>query len=707
MKNILKSLNKLSALSKALIISGLIFYNPVSSQLDRSIMPESGPAPAIFFGKPNTFKLDNGLTVMVVENSKLPRASASLSFDNPLIFEGEVAGVSSILGEMIGNGTQSISKEKFLEEVDFMGASMSVSGSGAFASSLSRYFPRVLELMADAVLNPLLTQDEFNSQKNLIKESLKTADKDVATAASRVQDLITYGASHPNGEFVSQETLDKSELNDAIDFYNNYASPKNAYLVILGDVNFEEIKERITKLFSAWESKDVVSKSFPKPTNPENTEIIFVDMPNGVQAVVSVINTIDFNKKESDYFSALVANRILGGGGAGRLFNNLREDKGWTYGSYSGVSESYKTKGYFTAQAQVRNEVADSAAIELLKEVDKMRNTLVSDDELSSAKAKYTGNFVMSLEDPSTIASFARNIITQDLPKDYYNGFLEKINSVTKEDVKSAAEKYFLTNKTRVFITGKGSEIIDALDGLKYNGKELKIRYYDKFGNKIEKPNYSVIDNINAEGIVSNYLNLIGGIDRLKEVQSIETLGNANLNMQGQTFALEFYTLKNYQNQSLATVTAGGMIVQKSVFNKYQGYNEVNGQRIPLTDSELDNAFINSALFSELNYDFSKIKLVGTSMVNDQKVYEIKISDNKTEYYSVQSGLKVKEIQTTEVEGNQIVLETTINKYEEVEGVLIPSEINQITPALPIPGGITIKFAKIKLDVKTSDSDFN
>ena len=207
MKNILKNFIKPNALSKALIITGLIFYNPVSSQLDRSVMPESGPAPEIFFGKPNTFKLDNGLTVMVVENSKLPRASASLSFDNPLIFEGEVAGVSSILGEMIGNGTQSISKEKFLEEVDFMGASMSVSGSGAFASSLSRYFPRVLELMADAVLNPLLTQEEFDSQKNLIKESLKTADKDVATAASRVQDLITYGASHPNGEFVSQETL--------------------------------------------------------------------------------------------------------------------------------------------------------------------------------------------------------------------------------------------------------------------------------------------------------------------------------------------------------------------------------------------------------------------------------------------------------------------------------------------------------------------
>ena len=93
--------------------------------------------------------------------------------------------------------------------------------------------------------------------------------------------------------------------------------------------------------------------------------------------------------------------------------------------------------------------------------------------------------------------------------------------------------------------------------------------------------------------------------------------------------------------------------------------------------------------------------------MNDEKVYEIKVTDSKTEYYSIESGLKIKEIETTEVEGNQIVVETTVNEYEEVDGVLIPSEINQVTPALPIPGGITINFNKIKLDVETSDTDFN
>ena len=233
MEKKLNNIFKIKIAKNIILILAIVFTGSLHSQLDRSIVPESGPSPEISFGKPQTFELENGLTVLVVENNKLPRASASLSFDNPLIYEGEVVGVSSILAEMIGNGTQSISKEDFIEEVDYMGASVSVTGSGAFAGSLKRYFPRVLELMASAVLEPLLTQEEFDNQKNLIKESLKTSDKDVSTAASRVQDLITYGPKHPNGEFISQESLDRATLKDAVDFYNNYSSPNNAYLVFI------------------------------------------------------------------------------------------------------------------------------------------------------------------------------------------------------------------------------------------------------------------------------------------------------------------------------------------------------------------------------------------------------------------------------------------------------------------------------------------
>jgi zinc protease len=703
MKKIYKNILKMTVTKNLIVGLAIIFANSLSAQLDRSIVPESGPTPEIFFGKPQTFMLDNGLTVMVVENNKLPRASASLSFDNPLIFEGEIAGVSSILAEMIGNGTQSISKEDFIEEVDFMGASLNITGSGAFAGSLKRYFPRVLELMSQAVLEPLFTQEEFDNQKNLIKESLKTSEKDVSTAANRVQNFITYGANHPNGEFVSQASLDKASFNDAVDFYNNFSSPNNAYLVILGDIEFEEIKEKITELFSSWESKEVVANSFPEPKNPDETEVIFVDMPNGVQSVVTVINTIDFNKKQADYFPALVATRILGGGGAGRLFNNLREDKGWTYGSYSSISESYKTKGLILAQAQVKNEVTDSAAVELLVELDKMRNKLVTDEELMSTKAKYTGNFVMSLENPATIAGFARNIITQDLPEDYYNSFLENINNVTKQDVQNAAQKYFSTNKTRIFITGKGSEILEKIEGIEFNGKKLKVRYFDQYGSEIPRPDYSISDDVTAESVISNYIKSIGGAEKLKSVSSIEIKATANI----QGTVLEMYSLKNNQNQSLMTMTTMGMTLVKSVFNKYQGYNEVNGQRIPLSDEELEQAIINSAIFSELNFDLGNIELVGTSVVNEEKAYEIKITDNKSIFYSAETGLKLKEFESQEVDGNLITGEVFYKEYKEVDGILIPSEINQVSASIPVPGGLTFKTSVIKLNVKTSDSDFN
>ncbi len=703
MKKIYKNMLKLSIAKKIIIALVIILSSSANAQIDRSIMPESGPAPEIFFGKPQTFNLDNGLTVMVVENTKLPRASASLSFDNPLIFEGDIAGVSSILAEMVGNGTQSISKEDFIEEIDYMGASLNVTGSGAFAGSLKRYFPRVLELMASAVLEPLFTQEEFDRQKNLIKESLKTGDKDVATAANRVEGFITYGSQHPNGEFVTQESLDKASLQDAVDFYNNYSSPSNAYLVIIGDVNYDEIKSKVTNLFGSWSSKDVSASSFPSPTNPDETEIIFVDMPNGVQSVVSIINTVDFNKNNSDYFAALVANRILGGGGAGRLFNNLREDKGWTYGSYSGISESYKTKGTVIAQAQVRNEVTDSAAVELLMELDKMKNSFVTDEELNSAKAKYTGNFVLSLENPSTIAGFARNIITQKLPEDYYNSFLENINNVTKEDVQKAANNYFLTDNTRVFITGKGSEILESIENIEYNGKKVKVRYFDKYANEIERPDYSIDSDISAEDVINEYVKAIGGKDALAEVTSIEIKATSNI----QGTVLEMYSVKNNQNQSLMEMSAMGMTIAKTVFNKFQGYNEVNGQRIPLTEVELEQAIINSALFSELNFDFSLVQLVGTSDVDGEKAYEIKVTDNKSVFYSVDTGLKLKEVESQEVEGNLIVGETYYREYEEVEGILLPKVINQVSASIPIPGGITFKATSIKLNVETKDSDFN
>ena len=192
----------------AAFIGVVLMTFSVNAQIDRSKMPEAGPEPKISLEKPEEFKLKNGITVMVVENDKLPRVSYQLSIDNKPVVEGNKAGVLSILSAMLGNGTTNISKDDFNEEVDFLGARINFSSSGGFASSLSKYSDRIIELMADATKNPLLVKEEFESEKTKLLENLKQGEKSVDAAASRVGSALAYGKNHAYGEFVTKETVE-------------------------------------------------------------------------------------------------------------------------------------------------------------------------------------------------------------------------------------------------------------------------------------------------------------------------------------------------------------------------------------------------------------------------------------------------------------------------------------------------------------------
>ena len=181
-----------------LLLGITLFCNLVTlAQVDRSLQPKSGPAPEINFGIPKEFLFENGVTLMVVENHKLPKVSVSLRIDNPLHLEKDKAGVQSLLGVMLGKGSINMIKDDFEEEIDFMGASLSFSSSSANAGSLSRYFPRVYEMMADAALKPNFLAVEFEKEKNKILESIKSSEKDVKTVARRVEKLLSYGKHHP------------------------------------------------------------------------------------------------------------------------------------------------------------------------------------------------------------------------------------------------------------------------------------------------------------------------------------------------------------------------------------------------------------------------------------------------------------------------------------------------------------------------------
>jgi len=405
--------------------------------------------------------------------------------------------------------------------------------------------------------------------------------------------------------------------------------------------------------------------------------------------------------KDEDYLDALLANRILGGGGQARLFKNLREDKGYTYGSYSGLRANKFSPMRFNAYAQVRNAVTDSSVVEILKEIDKITSEPVSDEELANAKAKYAGSFVMALEKPETVANYALNIETEDLPKDFYETYLERLDAITKEDVLKAAQKHFSTSNARVVVTGKGTDVLENLEKVNFNGKTIPVLYYDKYANKTEKPNYEaeIPEGVDANRVLENYIEAIGGKSKLQGVDSYSMMAEAE--MQGMKLELEMK--KTSQDQFLQNIKVQGNSMQKQVLDGDTGYMVMQGQRKDLSPEEIAKIKEESAAFPELNYlAAGDVSLEGIEPVGDKKAYKLKISDGKTAFYDVETGLKVQEINTQEVQGQQMTSTMGYGDYQEVSGIKFPFKLMQSMG----PQNMEFIVKEIKVNEGVEASDF-
>ncbi len=683
--------NNILALAAFLFISA-----GVTAQIDRSTMPEPGPAPKVNVEEPESFDLDNGLTVMVVENHKLPRVAMSLRFDNPPHTEGAKAGVSGITGNLLGTGTKNMSKDEFNEKVDYLGARLNFYSNGVSANTLSKYFPEVLKLMADGLINPEFTQEEFDKTKERTIEGLKSDEKNVSFNARRVRSALAYGIDHPYGEFSTQETVENISLNDVQSYYNTWFSPENAYLVIVGDVDEDEVKDLVKQHFSSWEDSAVPQPEIPEVTNVDQTQINFIDMPNAVQSEIALVNTIDLQKKDEDYFPVLVANKILGGGGEARLFLNLREDKGYTYGAYSSTGND-KYAATFVASASVRNEVTDSSVVAFLDEIHKIRNEKVTDAELANAKAKLTGDFVLSLEQPSTIASFAMEIETEDLDDDFYEEYLERIDEVTKEDVQRVAEKYFLADNSRIVIAGKASDVLENLEKMTYNGKTIPIKFYNRFAEKVEKPQAKEMDpSVTAENVFNKYIEAIGGRDAVNDVETVVMLADATI--QGMQLSLEMK--QTVDGKSYQAVSMGGNVMNKNVFDGEKGYVMAQGQKMPYNEEQIKAAKTDANPFPELTVGNAKVE--GIEQVDGEDAYVVSMDESNKNFYSVDSGLKVKSVKTVSQGGQTMTIPTGFSDYREVKGVKFPFVISQSMG----PQSFEFKVNEIKVNEGVSEEDF-
>jgi zinc protease len=682
-------------MKKILILVTSLFLTITMQAQDRT-QPKPGPAPKINIKKPVSFVLPNGLKVLVVEDHKLPRVSYNLSIDNAPYAEGNKKGVDDLTSSLIGNGSMKISKDVFNDEIDFLGANIEFYSSGAFASGLSKYSKRILELMAEGALNPNFTQEEFDKEKEKLIEGLKTQEKSVPAVAGRVENVLVFGKNHPGGEYLSEETINNVTLADVKNNYTTYFLPEKAYLVIVGDVKFKETKKLVEKLFGTWVKGKAPQQTYSDPKNVQYTQINFVDMPNAVQSEIALVNTVNLKLSDPDYFPVIVANQVLGGDFNSYLNMNLREAHGWTYGARSSVGSSKYGASKFKANSQVRNAVTDSAVVEFLKEIKRIRTEKVTDETLNNVKAGYIGRFVMQVEKPQTVARYALNIETEGLPADFYENYIKNIQAVTVEDVTRVMNKYVLEDNMRIIITGKGSEVIPALEKLK-----IPMFFFDKFGNPVEKPAMKkpVPAGVTVKTVMDNYINAIGGAKAVGAVKTTFSTGSTTI-PQAPT-PLSYIGKSDVKGKMMTELSMSGMSLFKQVLNENGAYMSQQGQKKAIEGDDLAKMRESAAMFSELTLASKPgVELTGIEPVNGNDAYVVKNGDSSM-YYDVKTGLKIAESETQDQEGKKVTTMTYINDYRDVKGVKMPFNI-----VMNVGFELDIKMSDIKINEGVSDADF-
>lgn len=679
-------------MKKILFLTTCLFTSLFMTAQNRT-QPKPGPAPTINIGKPQSFTLPNGLQVLVVENHKLPRVSYTLTLDNMPYVEGAKKGVANLTSSMIGNGTTSIAKEAFNEEIDFLGAEISFYNSGASGSGLSKYAGRILELLADGALHPTFTQADFEKEKSKLLESLKADEKSVPAVARRVENILAFGPAHPSGEYLNEASINQVTLEDVIANYKTYFVPENAYLIIIGDVQLAKVKKQVEKLFGAWPKAAAPKITYPDPIDVAQTQINFIDMPNAVQSEISVMNITNLKMSDPDYFAAIVANQVVGGDFNSYLNMNLREKHGWTYGAGSSINPS-KYVSRFSTFAQVRNAVTDSAVVEVLKELKRIRTEKVAEDVLQNVKAGYVGRFVMQIEKPQTVASYALRLRTQKLPENFYENFIQNINAVTADDVLRVANTYFKVDQLRIVVTGKGSEVAPKLAEL-----NLPIFYYDKFGNPIteKKEARTIPAGLTASAVISTYLNAIGGEKAARSVQTVVSLATGMV----QGFPVELTTKTTATHQQVREIKAMGMSMLKQVVNEKNTYVTQQGKKMPLSPNEIAVLKAAAVPFEELDLLNKKtITLKGIESFNETDCYVVQDGVNSF-YFACDSGLKLGESKSIETKEGALTETTSFSDYKAVNGILFPHKTT-----LNIGMEIELITTDIKLNASIPATDF-
>ncbi len=413
--------------------------------------------------RPEQTVLDNGLRVIVFEDERLPLVSYRLAFHSGDINDPDGAtGMTSAMASMLTEGTENYTSLQLAEKIELLGAGIGASASDDFttvsASSLSLYSTEVLGMMAEVVLRPTFPEDELDLYRRNTVEHLKFQRSQPGFLAGEQSARLIYG-KHPYSKVSPNaadiEKLDRDRL---IMFHREAFIPNNAMFIAVGDVKLDEVVDELNDHFSDWQQGTVGWEKFEAPPRRTARSLTIVDRKGSAQSNI-VITNLGIKRTDPDYFPLIVMNQVLGAGASSRVFMNLREEKGYTYGAYTRLGTK-KLAGDFEATAEVRTSVTGESLKEFFYELNRIRDAHVGDDEIADAKNFLTGVFPIRAETQEGLTNLIVNQHLYGLPDDYLQTYRENVDAVTVDDVKRVAVKHIRPDEMAIVIVGDADEVL-------------------------------------------------------------------------------------------------------------------------------------------------------------------------------------------------------------------------------------------------------
>ncbi|MDX6693781.1 MAG: zinc protease [Blastocatellia bacterium] len=458
-------------LSVALLVGGASIPTVTAQTMNQTEdFRRQAPAPLaskpLNIPKPYETTLANGLQVVIVEDTRLPLVSYRLAFragsaNDP----NELPGLTGVMADLLNEGTETRTSKQIADEVARLGATLSAGVNSDYttvaASALSMYGDQILDLLADITLHPSYPQNELDLSRQNRKQGLLAQRSQPAFLASERLSRILFG-QHPYATVSSTpESLDAITRDKLLSFQRAMFIPNNAVLVVVGNVKRDAVMQRVNELFGKWAKGQTQTDNFPAPPARNARAIYVVDRPGSAQSNIVIANT-SINRTSPDYFPMLVMHTVLGANASSRLFMNLREKRGLTYGAYS-ILDTRRAAGTFRSSAEVRTAVTGESVKEFLSELERIRTEPVSEKELMDAKSYLTGVFPIRIETQEGLVDQFVQIKMYGLPADYLQTYRERVNAITAADIERVAKQNITPDRVAIVIVGDAAAISDQI----------------------------------------------------------------------------------------------------------------------------------------------------------------------------------------------------------------------------------------------------